>query len=133
VSKFPADIDEQKDLLKPTNNWQTTLASAIESSSVDIALHSGADVGALQPQGGVLSIESEVVKYEFIDTGGANPLLRNCTRGYDNTTAASHGAGTTVASRMTATHHDVLVAAILKIEQALGPIGSSTRGPCWVG
>lgn len=119
MSNYPASIDTLETLLIAANNTRTRLSGAIGAATVDILVQ---DASALQSNGGVVSIGTEVIKY---DTKSGN-LLQNCTRGFDGTTAVPHTDGAEVDLRWVAIHHNGLADAIRKIEQTLGanPQGS---------
>ena len=71
-----------------SNNSTYTLASTIDSSVTTITLNNTDNLAAA----GFIQIDSEVIYYQYI-TGNT---LYNCSRAQQNTTAASHTAGTAI-------------------------------------
>jgi len=116
-TQFPAALDTQNDLLVAVNNWGATVMVGVTSGNTEISLSS---VTGLQTAGGVVGIEDEVVAYAGLDTLSNPPRLIGCTRGFDGTLAAAHGAGVRAEVRWVATHHNVLVGALLAMQVALG-------------
>ena len=118
MSVYPGALDTANGLYQPINNFRTTLRAAITSTTADIPI---VNATGLQPNKGLVSIDNEVIWYDFIqDQGTATPVLRNCQRGYDGTLAAAHGNGADVELRWVADHHKILSLAIRQIEGALG-------------
>lgn len=117
MSSYPTSLDTTETLYVAVNNKATTLVSPITAVNTDIAV---VDASGLQSTNGLVSIGSEVIKYAFIDNGGANPVLSGCTRGFDGTTADAHGQGKRVEVRWVAAHHNGLVDAIIKMQSAMG-------------
>ncbi len=113
---FPAALDTAQDLLIAANNFATNCIGFVSSGQAAIAVVSSTGL----PASGVISIDSEVISYGYIDTGGANPVLRDCTRAFDGTNGAQHADGSRVELRWVASHHNVLSAAIRAIQGALG-------------
>ena len=122
---YPASLDTPQTLYVAVNNKATTLIATLSPSNTDIGI---ADASQLQPTGGLVSIGDEVIKYTSIDTGGHNPVLMNCLRGYDGTTAAVHSMGARVEVRWVAAHHNTLSAAIIALQTQLGllPLDETT-------
>jgi hypothetical protein len=120
MSTYPAQVDTTEGLLTPSNNIRTKLVGTITPATTSISILSAT---GLQPLNGVISIDSEVIKYESI---GPGPMLLNCVRGFDGTPNTSHTDGADVESRWVAIHHNGLVAAIIATQAALGvsPAGS---------
>lgn len=117
MSSYPTSLDTTESLYVAVNNKATTLVSAVTAVNTDIAVN---DASGLQSNNGLVSIGTEVIKYSFIDNGGAFPVLSGCTRGFDGTTAVAHAEGARVEVRWVAAHHNGLVDAIIKIQSALG-------------
>lgn len=119
-TNYPAALDIAQDLLIAVNNIATSCIGAVGSGSTGIAIVSATG----WPASGFASIESEVVFYDYIDVGGANPVLHIPSsgpgRGADGTTAVSHIDGSKVELRWVAGYHNYLSAAIRAIEAALG-------------
>ena len=113
---FPAALSTAEDLLIAANNFATSCVGFVSSGQTAIAVVSSTGL----PASGVVSIDSEVIKYGYIDTGGANPVLRDCTRAYDGTNGAQHNDRTKVELRVVASFHNLLSVAIRAIEGALG-------------
>mgnify|MGYP006279547103 CR=1 FL=1 len=122
ASSYPASLDSAEDLYIATNNTATVLVGAITPSSTSITI---ANASGLQATSGLVSIGSEIIKYSSIDTGGVNPVLLGCTRGFDGSVAKSHTDGSRVDIRWVADHHNVLSSAIRKIQNELGVSPSS--------
>ena len=89
---YPSAIDDAEDLLIAANNYASTCIGFITSGQDAVTLVSAANL----PPSGVVSIDSEVISYGYIDNGGANPVIRSCVRGFDNTVAAEHVDGSKV-------------------------------------
>lgn len=121
MSGYPASIDNFETLLLAVNNWAATVAGTINSTVTDIPINaSSGQISKLQTQYGVLSIGDEVLLYSYIDTSGATPVLRNCTRGIDGTVAQAHALGERVEVRWTARHHNQVALSLIAIQTALG-------------
>lgn len=126
MSVYPGALDTANGLYQPINNFRTTLRAAITSTTSDIPI---VNASGLQPNNGLVSIDNEVIHYDFIqDQNTASPILRNCLRGFDGTTSAAHGNGADVELRWVAGHHNILSQAIRQIEAELGiaPAGGFT-------
>jgi len=119
---YPASVQSREDLFIATNNFRTTIPSYVGAGQVDIPVLS---VKGLPPSG-MVSIDEEIIFYAFIDESGANPVLRNCIRGFDGTGSNQHGANSIVEVRWVAKHHNILAEAILLLQSVLGvnPAGS---------
>jgi len=118
MSSYPGALDTANALYVPINNFRTTLRSAITSTTADIPI---VNAVGLQPNNGLVSIDDEVIAYDFIqDQGTSTPVLRNCTRGFDGTSSAAHAEDANVELRWVAKHHNALSAAIRQIQIALG-------------
>ena len=113
MTQYPSGLDTNEILYVAVNNKATTLTGQISSTNVDIPL---TDATQLQANDGLVSIGDEVIKYDFIDTN----VLRNCTRGFDGTSAASHSQGSRVEVRWVAAHHNGLANAIVAMQSAIG-------------
>lgn len=114
---YPASLDTPQSLYVAVNNKATTLVGTVAPGNIDIGI---VNASGLQATGGLISIGDEVIKYSTIDNTGPNPVLMNCTRGFDGTTAATHSAGARVEVRWVAAHHNVLTAAIIALQTQLG-------------
>ncbi len=110
---FPSALDTVDSLLVARNAWATLLTGAVNDLATTIPV---ATTFGLQATDGVVSIDNEVIRYATLN---ANALL-GCTRGYDGTIAAAHGAGAAVELNIVAAHHNRLAAAILAVQGALG-------------
>lgn len=94
------------------NNWQTTLAQELSNVATVVYLTS---VTGLPPKG-VVSINSEHIFYDYIDTVAktlgnvSNPV----TREVDGSTAATHAAGSTVQHRINALTFNALMQSVQK-------------------
>lgn len=120
---YPGALDDTQDLLIACNNLATTCIGFVDSGQASIAIINATGM----PASGIVSIENEVIAYGYIDVSGSNPVLSDCTRGFDNTSAAQHVAGTAVEMRWVAAYHNTLATAILELQGALGinPQGSA--------
>lgn len=121
---YPATLDTAQDLLIAANNFATTCIGTVTSGQDAVAITASAGL----PASGVVSIDSEVIAYGYIDVTGLNPVLRDCSRGFDGTSPAQHVSGSKVELRWVATHHNILSIAIRAIQGALGvnPHGTFT-------
>jgi hypothetical protein len=115
--KYPSTLDTADVLLRALNNFGVLLVNGISDLTDAIVISSST---GLQATNGLVSIDNEVIAYDHIDTGGANPVLIGCDRGVDGSPAASHLAGAKVEFRSLAAMHNRLHVAILRIEAALG-------------
>ena len=122
---FPSTVKTNADLLSAANNASTTLSSGINDSVATIPVVSAAPF----PTESVVSIGDEIVKY----TGKTSNSLTGCTRGYDNTSAASHLAGVVVDGNLVAAHHNLLRDEIIAIETALSRNAVARFGRLGVG
>lgn len=113
---FPVTIDTAEDLLIAINNFSTTCVGVLSSGQTSIAIKSATNL----PPSGLVSIDNEIIYYAFINGAGANPVLSNCSRGFDNTIAAQHGDNSKVEMRWVARHHNLLSATIRLLEAVLG-------------
>ncbi len=122
LHSYPSSIEDELDLFTAINNFATICIGRIDASQTGIAIED--DTGL--PASGMLSIDNEIILYEFINTSGANPVLSNCHRGYDDTQAAIHSDGAAVEMRWVAKNHNAVVNSIIAIENELGvtPKGS---------
>lgn len=123
MTQYPSGLDTNEILYVALNNKATTLTGPISAVNIDIPV---TDASGLQANNGLVSIGNEVIQYSFIDTN----VLRNCTRGFDGTSPASHSQGARVEVRWVAAHHNGLADAIVAIQSALGvdPHVSGTYG-----
>lgn len=122
---YPASLDTNQTLYVAVNNKATLLTAGISPANVDIGIQSAA---GLQAEDGLISIDDEVITYESIDNSGPTPVLLNCTRGFDGTSAATHSAGARVEVRWVAKHHNTLADAIIAIETRLGLLPLTVNG-----
>lgn len=113
---FPAAFNTAEGLLIAINNFATTCVGVIDNVQTSIVIASAAGL----PPSGVISIDSEVIRYQAFDASGDNFVLLNCDRGYDGTSPTQHGSGSKVELRWVAAHHNRVVQAILDLEAALG-------------
>ena len=117
---WPSGVSGDADLYKVTNNLETTLASNIDAVVTTVPL---TDATNFQTSGGFVTIDSEIIYY----TSKSGNDLTGCTRGADNTTAASHTSGKVVAEYMIAAHHNRLKDELITIETNLETrIGTGT-------
>lgn len=113
---FPSALDIAEDLLIAVNNFATTCIGFVSSGQDAVTVVSATGL----PASGVVSIDTEVIKYGYIDLSGNNPVLRDCTRAYDGTIGVQHNDGAKVELRVVASHHNLLSTAIRTVEGALG-------------
>ena len=118
-SSYPSVLDPDEFFLPAKNNKVTTLNSALivtNNNSINVESTSGF------PSEGIVSVGEEVIYYRSITSSS----FRNLTRGFDNTTAAHHSAGSEIELRWVAGHHNRAKNTIQAIETTLGvnPQGS---------
>jgi len=111
TSNFPASLDTVVELIQAANNAQTTLNGALNASATTIAVISTTSFAAT----GSFAVDNELISY----TGKTATSFTGCVRGYDGTTAATHNSGATVSDVVTTRHHEVVVDAILAIQERL--------------
>jgi len=112
TSNFPTSLDTVVELIQAANNAQTTLNGALNASATTIAVISTASFAAT----GSFAVDNELISY----TGKTATSFTGCVRGFDGTTAATHDSGATVSDVVTTRHHEVVVDAILAIQERLG-------------
>lgn len=112
TSNYPTSLDTVVELIQAANNAQTTLNGDLTANATTIAVIST----ALFNNTGSFAIGNELISY----TGKTATSFTGCVRGFDGTTAASHSSGSVVADVVTTAHHEVLVSAILSLQQKLG-------------
>lgn len=117
---WPASIPTRKDLYEVVNDWRAALIADINNTQSFITVTTISVGGNTIPDQGVISIGSEIVRYNGINTAGPSPILLNCTRGYDGTVAKAWATGTPVELRWVATHHNILADQLLALMTSLG-------------
>ncbi len=124
---YPTSIDTAEELEVAINDFVTALVGAVDAVTTSITVLSRTNPqGQTLPPSGIVEIDNEIIAYASIDTTGPHPVLMGCTRGFDGTLAASHGANSAVEYRWVARHHNLLSAAIRTLEAIIGldPAGS---------
>lgn len=116
TSNYPTSLDTVVELIQAANNAQTTLNGALTANATTVAVIST----ALFANTGCFAVDNELISY----TGKTATSFTGCVRGFDGTTAATHSSGATVSDVVTTRHHEVVVDAILQLQQKLGT-GSS--------
>ena len=117
---WPTTIPTRNDLHVVVNDWRAALTADINSTQTGIAVSTATVGGNSIPNQGIISIGTEIVRYNGINTAGLNPILLNCTRGYDGTQAKSWPTNTPVELRWVATHHNIIADTLLAVMQSLG-------------
>lgn len=117
---WPTSIPTRKDLYEVVNDWRAALIANINNTQSSITVTTISVGGNTIPDQGVVSIGTEIVRYNGINTVGPAPILLNCTRGYDGTVAKSWAAGTPVELRWVATHHNIIADQLLALMVSLG-------------
>lgn len=113
---FPTDLSTELGLLKAVNNLATLVTAPVSATQQSLSVASAAGF----PASGVISIDSEVIAYDGIDTSGGSPVFQNLVRGFDGTTATTHPSNSRVEHRWVAAHHNLLSLAIRTLESVLG-------------
>src|SRR5690242_12645002 len=119
TAKFPGTLATATDLL----NWKNVVPS-LSSPALSLAIGSGDTTINLVPGTGtllpadnfVISIDDEII----LISSRSTDTLTVSTRGYENTSAASHLLGAVVQARVTAKAHNQSNAEVVAIETALG-------------
>ena len=117
TSNYPTSLDTVVELIQAANNAQTTLNGALTANATTVAVIST----ALFANTGCFAVDNELISY----TGKTATSFTGCVRGFDGTTAATHNSGATVSDVITTRHHEVVVDAVLALQQKLGT-GAST-------
>jgi hypothetical protein len=112
TAKYPTAVATDADLKVRKNFVSTALASSIATGDTLISVRDASDIEANM----LLTIDQEVVAVASVS--GNNLVV---SRGFDNTAAASHRSGATVAQFPTAYDINALAEEIKAIETALGP------------
>jgi len=112
TSNYPTSLDTVVELIQAANNAQTTLNGALTANATTVAVIST----ALFANTGCFAVDNELISY----TGKTATSFTGCVRGFDGTTAATHSSGATVSDVVTTRHHEVVVDAILAIQERLG-------------
>lgn len=105
---FPTSVAGDANLLVARNSAITTLATTVNSMTTTIVLTSG----ALFANNMVITIGTERI---FCPTLAGNTYT-GCTRGYDNSTMASHTAGAAVSNFIVGAYHNVLATELKGVE-----------------
>jgi hypothetical protein len=114
---YPSNIETLLDLYVALNSWATFLILPIDAAVTDIAVQSAA---GLQATNGLVAIDGEVILYGSINTGGLNPVLQGCTRGFDGTSPSPHSVASRVELRYVAAHHNRLAASLVAMQLVFG-------------
>jgi len=117
TSNYPTSLDTVVELIQAANNAQTTLNGALTANATTVAVIST----ALFANTGCFAVDNELISY----TGKTATSFTGCVRGFDGTTAATHNSGATVSDVVTTRHHEVVVDAVLALQQKVGT-GAST-------
>lgn len=112
TSNYPTSLDTVVELIQAANYAQTTLNGALTANATTVAVIST----ALFANTGCFAVDNELISY----TGKTGTSFTGCVRGFDGTTAATHNSGATVTDVVTTRHHEVVVDAILQLQQKLG-------------
>lgn len=128
VINFPNSLDAASDLVEATNNAVTTLSTTINSSATTITVASTAGF----PDTGILKIEDELIAYTAKTTTSPFEFTVQTSpagRGFENTAAAGHAAGSNVELVITARSNNVKNDAIIALENKLGTGDSAPVAP----
>jgi hypothetical protein len=109
MSVFPTGVATDSDLYVAVNSALTTLT---DNPLSNVATTVNVVSAAIFPSTGTITIDSEIIKY----TGKTATSFTGCTRGFDNTTGASHNLASAVYFNVIADHHNVLKEEIKAIE-----------------
>ncbi len=109
TTAFPGAVDTATNLYTAVNGISTTLNGAIDDTVTTVTV---VDTTSF-PSVGYFVVDTEIIKY----TGKTGTTFTGCTRGSDGSTAATHASLSTAAAYMIADHHNVLMNAIIAIEQ----------------
>src|SRR5712664_745967 len=109
---FPTSLDTTTSLYTAVNSLTTTINGNQTSTTTTVIVAS--TTGA--PSSGYITVKGEAIKY----TGLTATSFTGCIRGADNTTAVALVNGDTVRVGLVADHHNILVSAIIAIENKLG-------------
>ena len=119
TTAFPGAVDTATNLYTAVNGISTTLNGAIDDTVTTVTV---IDTTSF-PSVGYFVVDTEIINY----TGKTGTSFTGCTRGSDGSTAAAHASTSTAAAYMIADHHNVLMNAIIAIEQNISDrIGLST-------
>lgn len=116
-TQYPTQLDSNTTLGDPRNNAQSSLASSITSSDVNLTLADGSRF----PNAGAITIENEIIYY----TNRSGNSLSGLTRGQESTTAAAHTSGKVVRMAITQQYHIALRDAVLALQSKIG-VGDSS-------
>lgn len=108
---YPTSIDTDSDLYLTKNQLSTVLNGSLTNVATTVPVTSTTGF----PTVGVITIDSEVIKYTSTD---ATNFL-SCTRGFDGTGATTHSNGATVKHAVTAIHHNALKDSLIAVEGQL--------------
>lgn len=111
TTAFPSALDDASTLIEASNDAATTLTAVLGVSDTSATC---ADTSEFANSGFIV-IDSEVLSY----TGKTPTTLTGLIRGLEGTTAASHSVSANVEVLITARHHNVLVDAIIAVENSL--------------
>lgn len=112
AAAFPSQIATDNNLIVADDRASSTLLGGISSGVTTIVVTSG-----IFSSNSVVTIENERI---LLGTETVDGTYTGCTRGYDNSTAASHLTGVSVRANVVAAHHNVLRQEIQAIETSLG-------------
>lgn len=110
---YPTSVATDADLYLVKNQLATQLDGSITNVQTTITVDSTTGF----PTVGVITIDSEVIKY----TGVTATQFTGCTRGFDGTGAASHTDNAPVRHAVTAIHHNALKDELIAVETHLIP------------
>lgn len=105
---YPTSIDTDADLYLTKNQLSTILVGSLTNVATTIPVTSTTGF----PTVGVITIDSEVIKYTSLD---ATNFL-SATRGFDGTGATTHSGGALVKHAVTAIHHNALKDSLIAVE-----------------
>lgn len=112
MASYPAAIAPDSALIVADDRKSSTLLGAISAGTTTIVVTSGVFSAY-----SVVTIENERI---LLGASVISGTYTGCTRGYDNSTAASHVNGVAVNANVVAAHHNVLRTEIQAVEGALG-------------
>lgn len=112
MAAFPTTVATAADLLTAGNRDSSTLNGAISAGVTTLVVISG-----VFENYSVVTIDNERVKLGAQTISGT---YTGCTRGFDNSTAASHATGAAVNANVVAAYHNTLASEIIAVETSLG-------------
>lgn len=111
---FPSQVASDLDLLVACSASESTLSTALDSTSTTVTVASSASFCQYQ----MIQIDNE--RMVICSVGSGTLTLCTGTRGFDGTSAASHRSGTAVRGLVGRYHHNRMREEVQAIETALG-------------